>query len=75
MRVLIEVKKDISSKIIIENQSNLVSYLCYIVMDIRESNPPSKKCLRWTKIVNLYDNKVWKRQLSEEFYLIVWEAI
>ena len=58
MRILISVQKDILNKIIIENQTDLVSHPYYIVLDIRECNPTSKKYSRKTRVANLYDNKI-----------------
>ena len=63
MRVLTAVRKDISSKIVIENRTDLVSHPYCMVVDIRELDPRSERCLRRTRIVNLYDNKVGKGQL------------
>ena len=64
MRVLIAVRKDILSKVVIENRTDLVSHPYCMVLDIRELHPQSGKCLRKIRVVNLYDNKVGKRQLS-----------
>ncbi len=63
MRVLVAVKKDILSKVIIENQTDLVSHPYCMVFDIRELRPQSRRYLRRTRVVNLYDNKVGRDQL------------
>ena len=62
MRVLIAIRKDILSKVVIQNRTDLVNHPYYIVFDIRELYPQSRKCLRKTRVVNLYDNKVSKEQ-------------
>ena len=60
MRVLTAVKKDILSKVVIENRTELVSHPYCMVLDIRELHPQSGKPLRRTRVINLYDNKVGK---------------
>ena len=62
MRVLMAVKKDILNRVIVENRTDLVSHPYCIVLDIRELHPQSRRCLRRTRVVNLYDNKVGKDQ-------------
>ena len=52
MRVLIAVRKDILSKVVIENRTDLVNHPYYIVLNIRELHPQSIKCLRKTRVVN-----------------------
>lgn len=61
IQVLTVVKKDILSKIVIENQTNLVSHLYCMVIDIRELDLRSEKSLKKTRIVNLYDNQFRKK--------------
>lgn len=58
MLVLIIVKKDILNKLIIENRTDLISHLHYILLDMRECNPGFRKYLRRTKVVNFYDIKI-----------------
>lgn len=62
MRVLIAVRKEILSKVVIENRTDLVSHPYCMVLDIRELHPQSGRCLRKTRVVNLYDNKVGEGQ-------------
>lgn len=71
MRVLIVVRKDILNKVMIENRTNQVNHLYYITLDIREIDPVTKKYLRKTKIVNLYDNKVGNRYVWQGSSFIV----
>ncbi len=63
IRVLTAVRKDILYKVIIDNQTDLASHPYCSVLDIKELHPLSRKVLRKTRVVNLYDNKVGKRQV------------
>ncbi len=65
MRVLTAVRKDIISRVIVENRTNLISHPYCMALDIKEPHPKSGKFLRKTRIVNLYDNKVGRGQLWE----------
>lgn len=65
MQVSTTVRKDIVSKIIIENRTNLVSHPYCMVIDIKKLHPQSGKSLQKTRIVNLYDNKIGRGQLWE----------
>ena len=60
--VLIGVRKDILNKTIVENQTNLVSYRYYMVLDITEGEIHAKGRKRKTRIVNVYDNKLGEEQ-------------
>lgn len=55
------VRKNILYKIIINNQKNLANYLYCSILDIKELHSLSRKNLRKTRIINLYDNKVGRR--------------
>lgn len=61
MQVLIVVRKDVLSKVVVKNWTDVVSYLYCIVVDIREPYPQARKKFRKTKMVNLYDNKFGNR--------------
>lgn len=61
MQVLTVLRKDLVSKIIIENWINLASHPYYIVLDFKEAYREPSKILRRTRIVNFYDNKLEKR--------------
>lgn len=63
MRVLTIVRKDILNKVIIDNQTDLVSQPYCSVLDFKELHPVTKKVVRKTRIVNLYDNIVGKGQV------------
>ena len=65
MRVLTAVRKDMLSKVVVENRTDLVSHPYCMVLDIREPHPQAGKAFRRTRVVNLYDNKVGKGQLWE----------
>lgn len=58
MQVLIAIWKNILKNIIIENQTNIVSHPYCIVIAIKELYTVSRKCVKRTRIVNLYNNKV-----------------
>lgn len=75
MRVMIAVRKDILSRVVVENRTGLVSHPYCVVLDIRELDPQSRKCLRRTRVVNLYDNKIGKGQPWEGSCLTVRRAI
>ena len=58
MRVLTAVRKDILSKVIVDNRTeDLASHSYCSVLDIKELHPLSRKVLRKIRVVNLYDNK------------------
>lgn len=63
MQVLITVRKDILKKVMVENLTNLVSYLYYIVLDTREFNPISKKYWTKTRFVNFYNKKIGNKYI------------
>lgn len=63
MQDLIVVRKSRLSRVVIENRTDLVSRPYYIVLDVKELHPQSRKYLRRTRVVNQYDNKVGKGQL------------
>ena len=66
MRVLMVVRKDILSKVVVENRTDLVSHPYCMIFDVKELHTQSGKCLRKTRVVNLYDNlKVGKGQQWE----------
>lgn len=64
-RVLIADRKDILSWVVFEHRTDLVSHPYCMVLDIKELQAKSRKCIRKTRIVNLYDNKVGEGQLWE----------
>lgn len=62
VQVFIAVGKDILSRVVVENQSNSINHLYCVVLDIKKLDLKSRKYLRKTRIVNLYDNKIGKKQ-------------
>ena len=62
MRVLIAIRKDILNRVVIENQTDLISHLYCICLDIKKVDPQSGKRPRKTSVVNPYDNKIGKGQ-------------
>ena len=63
MHVLIIIKKDILDRVIINNQTNLISYFYCLYLDIKKFDSKTKKNPRKTRIVNLYDNKIGQKRL------------
>lgn len=61
MRVIMAVRKDILNNVIIENRADPVSHPYYIALNIQKRNPVSNKYFRKTRVVNLYNNKIWNR--------------
>ena len=59
------VRKDILNRVIIDNRTDLASHPYCLVLDIKELYPVSRKILRKTRVVNLYDNKVGRGQVWE----------
>lgn len=58
MQVWIIVRKDILNIIIIENRTDWVSHLYFIILDIKKLNSVFGKYLGNTRDVNLYNNKI-----------------
>ena len=65
MQVLTAVRKDILHRVIIDNRTDLISHPYCSVLDIKELHSVSRKVMRKTRVVNLYDNKVGKGQVWE----------
>lgn len=63
MRDLTTVRKDILYNVTIDNGTDLVSHLYCSILDIKEFHSLTKKVVRKTKIVNLYDKKVDKEHV------------
>lgn len=58
MQVLFAVRIDILNKVIVKNQTNLIRYLYYIILDIRELNLVFEKYSKKTRAINLYNIKI-----------------
>ena len=52
-------------RVVIDNQTELVSHLYCSVLDIKELHSLTRKVVRKTRVVNLYNNKVDKGQVWE----------
>ena len=59
--IFVIVRKDLLIKTIVENQTNLVSHPYSMVLDITKGEIHAKEQKRKTKIVNIYDNKLWEK--------------
>ena len=62
IRVLVAVRKDIVNTVIVENRTDLVSHPYCLVLDIKELDRQRQRCIRRTRVVNLYDSKVGEGQ-------------
>ncbi len=56
IRVMIAVRKDLGDKIMIDHGTDLIHYLYFMLLEIRELDPQSKKPRRKTQFVNVYGN-------------------
>ena len=75
MRVLMAVRKDILNRVFIKNCIDLVSYLYYSILDIKELHSLLGKVLQKISVANLYDNKVGRGQLWERPTTLVRDVI
>lgn len=75
MQVLTAVRKNILNKVLIENQTDLVSHPYCFVLDIEELHSWSRKVMKKTRVINIYNNKFGRRQLWERSSTIMWQAI
>lgn len=64
--VLIAIRKDLLNKIIVKNQTDLVSHPCNIMLDITKRQIHTTSQRKRTGIVDIYDNKLGKRQTWED---------
>ena len=60
-RVLIAVKTELMSKILVDNRTNLVDHPYFLVLDIRDIDSRTNKPARQIRVVNLYNNRVGQR--------------
>lgn len=58
IRVLTAVRKDIADNVILENRSDLASRPYCLIVDVKELHPRTRKPIRRTRVVNIYDNSV-----------------
>ena len=75
IRVLTAVRKDILHRVVIDNWTDLVSHPYCSVLDIKELHSLTRKVVRKTRVVNLYDQKVGKGQVWEVSSPRLWRAI
>lgn len=69
-RVLTAVKKELVNKIMVENRTNLVNHLYFLVLDIRDLDGKSYRPTRRARVINIYDNRVgqgctWERETPQ----------
>lgn len=75
IRVLTVVRKAILNKVIIDNQTDLVHHLYCSILDMKKLPLLSRKVLRKTRVVNLYNNKVGGGLIQQEPSPTVQQAI
>ena len=75
IRVLTAVRKDMLHRVVIDNWTDLVSHPYCSVLDIKELYSLTRKVVRKTRVVNLYDKKVGKKQVCKGSSPRLWRAI
>ena len=63
--MLTAVRKDMLHRVVIDNRTELVSHPYCSLLDIKELHSLTRKVVRKTRVVNLYNNKVGKGQVWE----------
>lgn len=63
MQVLTMIKKDILNRVLVKNYTDLIGHLYCSILDIKEFYSLLRKVLKKTKVINLYDIKVDRKQL------------
>ena len=58
IRVMIAVKKDLAGKIVVDHRTDLIDHPYFMLLEIQELDPRSKRPERKTRVVNVYDNRV-----------------
>ena len=56
IRVLTAVRKEIANNVVLDNRSDLANYPYCLILDIEELYPRTRKSVRKTRVVNMYDN-------------------
>lgn len=57
-RVFTDVKKELVSRIVVDNRTDLVDHPYFLALDIRDIDSRTDKPARQTRVVNSYDNRV-----------------
>ena len=58
IRVMTAVRKDFVDKIVVDHRTDLLNHPYFMLLEIRELDPQSKRPGRKTRVVNVYDNRV-----------------
>ena len=66
IRVLTAVRKDIANDVILENRSDLANHPYCLIVDVKELCSRTRKPIRRTRVVNIYDNIVGQRHTWQE---------
>lgn len=65
-RVLTAIKKELVSRIVVDNRTDLVDHPYFLALDIRDIDSRTNKPARQTRVVNSYDNRVGQGCTWEE---------
>ena len=58
IRVLTAVRKEIVNNVVLDNRSDLANHPYCLVLDIKELHLKTRKPIRRTRVVNMYDSSV-----------------
>lgn len=50
--------KNLADKIVINHRTDLINHLYFMLLEIQELDPQSKRPGKKTRVVNVYDNRV-----------------
>ncbi len=56
IRVMTAVKKDLVDKVVVDHRTDLIDYLYFMLLDVREIDSRSKRSGRKTRVINVHDN-------------------
>lgn len=56
--VLTAVQKEVANNVVLDNRSDLANHPYCLIFDIKELHPKTKKPIRKTRVVNMYDNYI-----------------
>ncbi len=58
IRVLTAVRKEVANNVVLDNRSDLANHPYCLILDIEELHPRTRKSVRKTRVVNMYDNYI-----------------
>lgn len=60
---------------VLDNWSDLANHPYCLILDIKELHPKTKKPIRETRVVNIYDNYIGQRYIQQEYTTLVQRTI